>query len=159
MNEPRRRPTPTLQRVAFKTSRLAEFVGVRELNAQTGHSPAEWPLVILKELVDNALDECEEAEVAPEITVEVSTSRGEIIVRDNGRGLPADTLVDILDYLSRTSSREVYVSPTRGAQGNALKTLLPMPHALHGTSGTTVVESRGDPFTGRVCFSGFVCRS
>src|SRR6516162_6758315 len=149
------RPAATLQRVAFKTSRLAEFVGVRELTAQTGHPPDEWPLVILKELVDNALDECEEAEIAPEISIAVSTDRGEITVSDNGRGLPAETLVDILDYSSRTSSREAYVSPTRGSQGNALKTLFPMPHALHGTSGTTVVEARGEPFTGRVCFSGF----
>jgi DNA topoisomerase VI subunit B len=144
VSEPRPRQTPTLQRVAFKTSRLAEFVGVRELTAQTGHPPAEWPLVILKELVDNALDECEEAKIAPEITVAVSTECGQITVSDNGRGLPAETLVDILDYSSRTSSREAYVSPTRGAQGNALKTLLPMPHALHGSSGTIVVEARGE---------------
>jgi hypothetical protein len=142
MSEPRRRPTPTLQRVAFKTSRLAEFVGRRELTAQTGHHPQDWPLVILKELADNALDECEEAQIAPQITVEVSTDRGEITVSDNGRGLPAEILRDILDYSSRTSSREAYVSPTRGAQGNALKTLLAMPFALHGASGTTVVEAR-----------------
>src|SRR5215471_20396320 len=90
MNEPRRRPTPTLQRVAIKTSRLAEFVGQRELTAQTGHHPQDWPLVILKELVDNALDECEEAEIAPEITVEVSTDPREDCRHDNGRGLPSE---------------------------------------------------------------------
>jgi DNA topoisomerase VI subunit B len=144
MSEPRRRPTATLQRVAFKTSRLAEFVGVRELTAQTGHPPDQWPLVIVKELVDNALDECEEAEIAPEITVEVSTGRGEIAVSDNGRGMPAETLRDILDYSYRVSSREAYVSPTRGAQGNALKTLLAMPFALHGTSGASVVEAQNE---------------
>ena len=120
MSEPRFRQTPTLQRVAFKTSRLAEFVGQRELTAQIGHHPQDWPLVILKELVDNALDECEEAEIPPEITVAVSTCRGEIAVSDNGRGLPAETLRDILDYSYRVSSREAYVSPIRGAQGNAL---------------------------------------
>ena len=59
MSEPRPRQTQTLQRVAFKTPRLAEFVGQRELTAQTGHHPQDWPLVILRELVDNALDECE----------------------------------------------------------------------------------------------------
>jgi DNA topoisomerase VI subunit B len=144
MSEPRRRPTATLQRVAFKTSRLAEFVGVRELTAQTGHPPEDWPLVILKELVDNSLDECEEAKIAPEINVSVSTERGFITVSDNGRGLPGDTIKDVLDYSSRTSSREAYVSPTRGAQGNALKTLLAMPRALDGSSGTTVVEARNE---------------
>jgi hypothetical protein len=29
---------------------------VRELQNQTGHSFYEWPLVVAKELVDNALD-------------------------------------------------------------------------------------------------------
>jgi hypothetical protein len=94
--------------------------------------------------VDNALDESEEAEIPPEISVNISTSRGEIAVSDNGRGLPAETLRDILDYSSRTSSREAYVSPTRGAQGNALKTLLAMPRALDGAFGTSVIEARNE---------------
>jgi DNA topoisomerase VI subunit B len=98
---PPRRRVPTLERVAFKTSRLAEFVGKRELTAQTGHQPDDWPLVALKELIDNALDECEEAKIAPEIEIEASTDRGEIIVADNGRGLPPETVRDILDYASR----------------------------------------------------------
>ena len=41
MSEPRRRPSPTVQRVAFKTDRLGEFVGRRELTAQIGHPPEE----------------------------------------------------------------------------------------------------------------------
>jgi hypothetical protein len=36
-----------LERVAFKTSRLLDFVGQRELVAQTGHAVAEWPLMML----------------------------------------------------------------------------------------------------------------
>src|SRR5215831_8079216 len=71
----RRRSAPLFERVAFKTSRLAEFCGQREVVAQTGHPVEDWPLVILKELVDNALDACEEAEIAPEINIEVSTAR------------------------------------------------------------------------------------
>jgi hypothetical protein len=54
------KPQQTLQRVTFKTSRLAEFSGRRELVAQTGHAVEDWPLVILKELVDNTLDAAEE---------------------------------------------------------------------------------------------------
>ena len=38
----------------------------------------EWPLVIVKELVDNAIDACEEAGIAPVITVTVD--RGGITV-------------------------------------------------------------------------------
>jgi hypothetical protein len=35
------------------------------------------------------------------------------------------------------------VSPTRGAQGNALKTILAMPFALNGTKGETIIEAQG----------------
>jgi hypothetical protein len=49
MSDARKRPARTQQRVAFKTSRLAEFCGEKELAAQTGHSPEDWPLVIAKE--------------------------------------------------------------------------------------------------------------
>ena len=60
-----------LTRVAFRVSRLMEFCTKRELQNQTGHSVYDWPLVVLKELMDNALDACEEAEVAPVISIAV----------------------------------------------------------------------------------------
>ena len=60
-----------LERTTFRTSRLLEFCSRKELVAQTGHEPDAWPLVVLKELVDNALDACEEAGIAPEIAVQV----------------------------------------------------------------------------------------
>ena len=121
-------PAPTLRRDTFKTSRLAEFCSRRELVNQTGHAVEEWPFVILKELFDNALDACEEALVAPLIDVAVSDDG--IIISDNGPGLSPEIVADMLDYTSRVSSREAYASPTRGAQGNALKTILAMPFAL-----------------------------
>jgi DNA topoisomerase VI subunit B len=130
-----------LTRETFSTSRLLEFCSRKELINQTGHGVEEWPLVILKELVDNAIDACEEAEVAPHITVTVRG--GHIIVTDNGPGVRADVVPKILDYNVRVSSREAYVSPTRGAQGNALKTILAMPFALDGTKGETLIEARG----------------
>ena len=131
-----------LERVAFTTSRLAEFVGEKELVAQIGHPPDEWLLVVAKELIDNAIDDAEEAEIAPEIEVAVSTGRGEIVIADNGTGLPAETLAGVLDYTVRVSSREAYVSPSRGRQGNALKCVLGMSFALDGTQGTTRSSKR-----------------
>jgi hypothetical protein len=135
-----------LTRVPFTVSRLMEFCTRRELVNQTGHDVCEWPLVVLKELVDNALDAAEEAEIAPVISIAVKG--GSIIVKDNGPGIPAKTIDGILDYSIRVSSREAYCSPTRGAQGNALKTVLPMAYVInerHGeeASGKTIIEANG----------------
>jgi DNA topoisomerase VI subunit B len=139
---------PKLTRVAFKVSRLMEFCSKRELVNQTGHSVLDWPLVVGKEGVDNALDGCEEAEVAPDITIIVDS--GTIIVQDNGAEIDTKTIESILDYTIRVSSREAYVSPTRGAQGNALKTILAMGYVLDceiagnaDPAGITVIETRG----------------
>ena len=65
-----------LQRKAFTISRLAEFVSESELVKQIGHPVADWPLVILKEGVDNALDEAEEAGVPPVIEITVGAIEG-----------------------------------------------------------------------------------
>jgi len=113
-----------LERVAFRTPRFLDFVGQRELTGQIGHPVEAWPLVILKELVDNVLDASEETEVTPSITITVDTFMGTIVISDNGPGIAAATIADIVDYDVRVSSREAYVAPTRGAQGNALKTIL-----------------------------------
>jgi DNA topoisomerase VI subunit B len=135
--------TPSkLKREIFKTSRLLEFCSEKELVNQTGHAVDQWPLVILKELVDNAIDACEEADIAP--VIEVTVRDGTIRLSDNGPGIGPKTVKDITDYSTRTSSREAYVSPTRGAQGNALKTILAMPFILDGgTMGETSIASRG----------------
>jgi DNA topoisomerase VI subunit B len=140
------KPTKKLTRVAFPVSRLMEFCHRRELETQTGHTVDEWPLVVLKELLDNALDACEEAEVAPVISIAV---KGDTIsIKDNGPGIPAKTIDGVLNYNIRVSSREAYVSPTRGAQGNALKTILPMAYVLdkprgEDACGKTIIEAHG----------------
>jgi DNA topoisomerase VI subunit B len=130
-----------LERTTFKTSRLLDFCSEKELVAQTGHQKADWPLVVLKELIDNALDACEEGGIAPEISVTVN-SQG-ITVADNGPGLPKETIKNILDYTVRVSSREAYMAPDRGAQGNALKTIVAMPFVLDGDQGRVVVSAHG----------------
>ncbi len=122
--------------VVFKTSRFAEFCSVKELTAQTGHDQSEWPLVALKELVDNALDAAEDMDAAP--VVEVIVDEEGIAVTDNGPGIAPETVADLHDSTVRVSSREAYAGPTRGARGNALKTLLAVPYVSDGESGTTV---------------------
>ena len=66
---------PSLQRTTFRTNRLLEFCSQRELVAQTGQAVETWPLVVLKELVDNGLDAIEEAGGQTSISVSVSTRR------------------------------------------------------------------------------------
>jgi DNA topoisomerase VI subunit B len=145
-----RKPEQKLIRVAFRVSRLMEFCTKRELQNQTGHSVHQWLLVVLKELMDNALDACEEAEVAPVILIRVSPDSGTIIIQDNAAGIKTNTIKSILDYTIRVSSREAYISPTRGAQGNALKTIVAMGYVLdrerangNDAVGVTIIETRG----------------
>jgi DNA topoisomerase VI subunit B len=139
-------PPAQLQRATFRTSRLLDFFSEKELVAQTGHQVADWPLVIIKELIDNALDACEEAGIAPVIAV--TADKNGIEVADNGPGLPAETVKSVLDYGVRVSSREAYVSPTRGAQGNALKTLIAMPFVLDPSIGqVATIKAKGDRHT------------
>jgi hypothetical protein len=133
--------TAILKREAFRTSRLLDFCSARELTKQIGHGTDRWPLVVLKECVDNALDDAEEGGIAPVIKVEVTGKA--IVITDNGRGIPDETIAGILDFSVRVSSREAYCSPTRGAQGNALKTIVAMPFALDGTKGGILIESQG----------------
>jgi hypothetical protein len=141
-------PAHKIKRVAFHTSRLMEFCTEKELVAQTGHESYYWPRVVIKELVDNAIDAAEEAEVAPslKITLTFGTSKKpiRIVIEDNGPGIPSDTVAGIIDYNVRVSTKEAVISPTRGRQGNALKTILPMDYVLSGKiKGETWIEARG----------------
>jgi DNA topoisomerase VI subunit B len=143
-----------LERTMFETSRALEYFTERELSYQTGNNKSRWPLMIVKELMDNALDASENASIAPEIEVgllhkePIGTNTGiyRISVSDNGPGIKPETITKILNYLTRTSDKEAYVSPTRGAQGNALKTIFAIPYVLSTVSppeGTTEIDSQG----------------
>jgi hypothetical protein len=73
-----------------------------------------------------------------------------ITIQDNAGGIDTETIRSILDYSIRVSSREAYVSPTRGAQGNAMKCLLAMGYVLDrktdsvaAAAGVTIIETRG----------------
>jgi hypothetical protein len=86
------RAAPLLDRAPFKTSRRGQFCSQRELVAQTDHAIEDWPVVILKKLVYNAIDAAEEAQTAPEIDIKVSTETGEISIADNEPGIPASVI-------------------------------------------------------------------
>lgn len=133
--------TATLRRETFVTSRLLEYFTEAELTQQIGHARQLWPLALAKELIDNALDACETAGIAPEIRV--TFEDGALIVEDNGPGLPSATIEASLDYANRVSTNSRYVSPTRGQLGNALKTVWAVPFVLDGEHGRVDVETPG----------------
>jgi DNA topoisomerase VI subunit B len=136
--------TQSLARKTFAVSRLSEFVSTPELVKQIGHAIEHWPEVVIKETLDNALDEAEEAGIAPKVEVAVDTANRMITVVDHGRGVAPETVEALVDLAQKVSSRAGYVSPTRGQQGNALQTILAMPCALDNAApGETVIESRG----------------
>lgn len=115
------KPTPKLERTTFITSKELEYFSVKELSRELGSNSVKWPLVLTKELIDNALDACETSDIAPAITVTLEGTM--VCVADNGPGLPESTLRASLNYNSRTSDKAHYISPTRGQIGNALKCL------------------------------------
>ncbi len=130
-----------IERTAFRTSRLLDFVSEKELTLQCGYPSGSWPLVAVKELVDNALDACEEQGIAPDVHIRVDEST--LTVADNGAGIPPDVVDGLLDFSIRVSSREAYVAPARGAQGNALKTIVAMPFVLDGAEGRVDIVGGG----------------
>lgn len=107
-----------LERETFTTPRTMDFVSRKELTTQTGHDPSEWPQVNTKELLDNALDGCEDKaknkRVAPELTIKFDHCS--IEVTDDRPGLPAPTLKGACDFTVRCSSRGMYVSPDLSPQ-------------------------------------------
>jgi DNA topoisomerase VI subunit B len=133
-----------LERTTFETSRAAEYFDARQLSTLTGVPTSEFASVCLKELIDNALDACETAGVAPEIGVDVRDEESviELTVSDNGPGIPPEVVRKILDYNIRVSDKAAYRSPTRGAQGNALKTIIGIPYAL-GVREPRTISARG----------------
>jgi DNA topoisomerase VI subunit B len=134
-----------LQRTTFETSRTAEYFDARQLSALTGVPREKFLSVCLKELPDNALDACETAGVAPEVGVEVQYQEGELCrlaVSDNGPGMSSELIDKMLDYNVRVSDKMAYRSPTRGAQGNALKTIIGIPYSL-GSHEPLVITARG----------------
>src|SRR5215211_7064093 len=143
-----------LERTTFAASRAAEYFDARQLSTLTGTPTSDFANVVLKELVDNSLDACEvgEAGAAPEIAVTVDTEplEGEVVgnairimVADNGPGIPSEVVRKILDYNVRVSDKAAYRSPTRGAQGNALKTIIGIPYALGSREPITIVARGG----------------
>jgi DNA topoisomerase VI subunit B len=122
-------------------SLTAEFIYLDGLQRLTNVTAHDWDLYIFKELVDNALDadEADPKVITPHVSVVVSYTEGSregnhdralSIKVTNQSQFPLDRIEDVFDFNRRASVKNYYSNPTRGAQGNALKTILGMPYAL-----------------------------
>lgn len=131
---------PKLDRETFEMSHELEYFSEKELRAQIGYTIDFWPVAVLRELIDNALDAAEITGVHP--VIEITTSGDCITVTDNGVGIPDRTVERSLDYSSRVSNKAYYVSPTRGQMGNALKVIYAAPFVATGSS-LVEISARG----------------
>jgi DNA topoisomerase VI subunit B len=131
-----------LQREFFETKRQLEYFSGKELSMQLGAAPSGWGLVLIKELVDNALDACETAGTPSDIRVTLTPDG--FTIADNGPGMSQALIERSLNYDIRVSDKTYYVSPSRGQLGNALKCLWAAPYAIDPAApGSIEVESRG----------------
>ena len=122
MAESKSKPGDTVARKAFRTSRLAEFASISELEKATGQPVENWPLVVFKELADNAADEAEKAGVAPVVEIELPTVRSPSSTKAGHRARHRQGPYRLLDHLHAAPLS----SPSRGQQGNALQIIIAM---------------------------------
>jgi DNA topoisomerase-6 subunit B len=110
--------------IAHQLAKAQREIGVAEFFAKNRHllgfdNKRKALLTAIKEAVDNALDACEEAEILPEIQVEIieiGEEKFRIIVEDNGPGIVKKQIPKIFAKLLY-GSKFHKLSQTRGQQG------------------------------------------
>lgn len=111
------------------TSRIVDYFTKAGLQKMIGEDES-WDFVMMKELIDNALDA---VETLPEkmVCVEYNSSDKMLSVFDNGAGIKQEDLENkIYKFDDYGSSKRHYVTPSRGKQGNGLKTVICMCHLM-----------------------------
>lgn len=128
---------------AFSFNREYDFIRLEGLYRATGRPAHEWDIYILKELIDNALDADEflwrhDAQQAPLLHISIEyisvppPQCQQLLVRVRNREMfPVQQVYDIFATQWYTSRKAFIKGLTRGALGNALKTLLGIPYTLH----------------------------
>ena len=127
---------------AFSFNREFDFVRLDGLRRATGRPPHEWDIYIIKELLDNALDADDalwqrDYMQYPIIHVNIEyiplpkmKAQQLLISASNRTQFPVKQIEDIFHTMYYTSHKSFIKGLTRGALGNALKTLLGIPYAL-----------------------------
>ena len=136
-----------LERQNFTVSQENKYFRPDTLSKMIGQEQNQWRHAALKELVDNALDAAESIypAITPVIDIEFTETESGLMlsVADNGNGIPAEVIPHIADFSSNSSTKLFYRAPLRGAQGNAIKTLIGMPVALGQEHSRLEIETQG----------------
>jgi hypothetical protein len=131
---------------AYSLSREFDFVRLDGLRRSTGRPAHEWDIYIIKELVDNALDADEtvwrqQPDQSPDISVQIEyisvpepASQQLFVQVQNQTLFPINKIEEIFATQRYTSRKAFFKGLTRGALGNALKTLLGIPYALRNNA-------------------------
>ena len=135
------------------TSSTAEYFA-KNLQQVGFSSPVKAVLTTLKEAVDNALDACEEAQIAPFITVEIkrlgaisSTRQTELIeitIEDNGPGLKIEDLPKVFgEYLA--SSKFGRGRCSRGQQGIGISAAVTWAQLTNAVGVEVISKTKNQP--------------
>ena len=103
----------------YVTPLSGDYRDPEKLTQMFGANRWEWPLAVLKEVVDDLLDAADEAGIPP--VIRVTWASNKFTIASNAPDLPFETLQAILDYRNRASTRAWRVEPSRGRLGFALK--------------------------------------
>lgn len=106
---------------AYKTAVMADYFTEDELVKKIGLPTWYWNNVIIKELIDNALDSIEPLS---EKQVSIIRDTDRLCIFDNGSGISCDTVKNIYDFNYYISRNRHFVTASRGKQGNGLKTII-----------------------------------
>lgn len=111
-----------MEKTISKTPMItADYFSEEGLIKQVGLNKGWWNQIILKELIDNALDAIEPLK-KKEIHIEINTER--LGIYDNGSGIKKDIVKSIYDFNNYVSQNRNYITASRGKQGNGLKTII-----------------------------------
>jgi DNA topoisomerase VI subunit B len=121
-------------------SRVMEYLTLDGLTKMTGVPPDILDIYTLKELTDNALDAAELSNTPPKIEVTISRQADtlSIAVADRGAGISPDMVKEITNFERFGGTKYFIKKPTRGAQGNALMTIVGLVSALWRAQGRAV---------------------
>ena len=97
---------------------IADYFTEDGLLKQVGLEQENWNQIIVKELIDNALDAIEPL---PEKKVFIEVTSESLGIYDNGTGIKKEIVRDIYDFGNYVSQNRNYITASRGKQGNGLK--------------------------------------